>query len=83
MVAVELALRTVIAAGRRKAHLILRSDNQGVIGALAAGKSHGRQENTILQHILRLFYENEIWFSVRYVPSAENLADAPSRGVRP
>jgi hypothetical protein len=36
MVAIELALRTLVAAKVKNAHLSLRSDNQGVIGALAA-----------------------------------------------
>jgi hypothetical protein len=80
MVAIELALRTLVAAKVKNAHLSLRSDNQGVIGALAAGKSYNAQENTILQQILQLYHEHSIWFTITYIPSKENPADPPSRG---
>ncbi|KAF7347710.1 putative reverse transcriptase domain protein [Mycena venus] len=83
MVAVELALRTILASSLSNVHLTLRSDNQGVIGALAAGRSYGVQENIILQHILHLFHKHKIWFTIRYIPSKENPADAPSRGILP
>jgi hypothetical protein len=80
MVAIELALRTLVAAKVKNAHLSLRSDNQGVIGALAAGKSYNAQENAILQQILQLYHEHSIWFTITYIPSKENPADPPSRG---
>lgn len=81
MVAIELALRTVIASKLANVHFKLRSDNQGVIGALAAGKSYNEQENAILQHILSLFHDHSIWFTIEWVASAENPADDPSRGI--
>ena len=34
MVVVKLALRTIIASGRRKLHIIIHSDNQGVIHSI-------------------------------------------------
>lgn len=80
-VAIELALRTLIASGVSNTHIKLRSDNQGVIGALAAGRSYNIQENTVLQHILRLFDEHSIWLRIEWIPSEENPADAPSRGT--
>ncbi|KAJ7764312.1 hypothetical protein B0H16DRAFT_1413939 [Mycena metata] len=83
MVAVELAVRALVAAGHRNKHFVLRSDNQGVVGALAAGRSRGRQENSILQHILQLFDDHSIWLTIVYVPTADNIADGPSRGVLP
>lgn len=83
MVAIELALRALIASGVTNAHFILRSDNQGVIGALAAGRSYNAQENVILQQILRLYHEYSIWFTIVWVPSKENTADAPSRAIFP
>ncbi|KAJ7039272.1 hypothetical protein C8F04DRAFT_950211 [Mycena alexandri] len=83
MIAVELALRAVIAAKMSSVHIVLRSDNQGVIGALAAGRSFGIQENNVLQHVLQLFHDHDIWFTIVYVPSAMNIADAPSRGELP
>jgi hypothetical protein len=82
-VAIELALQTLVASKVSKEHLHLRSDNQGVIGALAAGKSYNAQENTVLQQILRLYHEHEIWFTITYIPSKKNPADPMSRGEFP
>jgi hypothetical protein len=48
MVAVELAYLTVIAAGFSNCHIILRSDNQGVVGALKNNASCNQQQNAIL-----------------------------------
>lgn len=83
MVAVELALRSLIAAGFRDTHFLLRSDNQGVVGALRAGFSCSSQQNTILRHIVSLLLEHSLWFTTVWVASADNPADAPSRGVFP
>jgi hypothetical protein len=83
MVAVELAIRTLVTAGYRGAHFALRSDNQGVIGALAAGRSYGMQENAILQRIIRLYEEYDIWLTISYVPTEQNISDGPSRGKFP
>jgi hypothetical protein len=81
MVAIELALRTLVASKVSKAHLHLRLDNKGVIGVLAAGKLYNAQENTILQQILCLYHEHEIWFT--YTPSKENPVDLMSQGEFP
>jgi hypothetical protein len=83
MVAIELGLRSVIAAGFRNAHFILRSDNQGVVGAFKAGMSRNPAQNAILRHIIFLFQEHSLWFSTVWVASEDNPADAPSRGVFP
>jgi hypothetical protein len=80
MVAIELALRTLVVSKVTNAHLHLRSDNMGVIGALAVGKLYNAQENAILQQILRLYHEHSIWFTITYIPSKENPADPMSRG---
>ncbi|KAG1896639.1 uncharacterized protein F5891DRAFT_958285 [Suillus fuscotomentosus] len=81
MVAIELGLCCVISAGFHNAYFILRSDNQGVVGAFKAGISHNSEQNSILCCIIFLFQEFSMWFSIIWVPSAENLADAPSHGV--
>lgn len=80
MVAVELALRTLVAAGFRDCHIILRSDNKGVIGALKQDMSRNSSQNKIVRHILNLFFDYDIWLTIEYVPSADNPADPPSRG---
>lgn len=83
MVAIELALLAVVAAGFRRVHFIVHSDNQGVIGALASGRSRNPQQNFVLRRIVSGFLEHRIWFSVSYIPSAENPADPPSHGIFP
>ena len=83
MVAVELAIRTLITGKFSKCHVIVRSDNQGVVGALQAGRSRGTQQNSILREIVKLIQDNELWISTIWVPTSENQADNPSRGVFP
>jgi hypothetical protein len=78
MVAIKLALRTLVALKVSKVHLHLRSDNQDVIGALVAGKLCNTQENTILQQILHLYHEHKIWFTITYIPLKKNPADPMS-----
>jgi hypothetical protein len=83
MVAVELALHSVIAAQYHSVHLIIRSDNQGVVGASHAGKSHNNASNLILCKITDLFLENDLWITITWIPTSHNLADGPSCGVFP
>lgn len=81
MVAVELGLRALVERGYANAHIRMRSDNQGVVGALDAGRSRGVASNRVLQRIVALMLTHDIWLSVDWVASADNPADAPSRGV--
>jgi hypothetical protein len=81
MVAIELAIRTLVTAKFANVHIIVRSDNQGVVGALTAGRSRGFQQNAILHEIVRLIQEHNLWISSIWIPTSENLADSPSRGV--
>lgn len=83
MIAIELAVRTLVAGKLSNAHVIIRSDNQGVIGALRGGKSRGEQQNAILRKIVWLMQEHGIWVSTEYVNTKENPADGPSRGIFP
>jgi hypothetical protein len=39
MVAVELAIQTLVANSYRDMHVMIQSDNQGVVGTLKAGNS--------------------------------------------
>jgi len=80
MVAVELVLITLVAAGIYSAHLILRSDNSGVCGTMAAGKSCNPTQNDILRHTVELLRDSELTVTVNWISTNENLADTPSRG---
>lgn len=81
MVAVELAVHALVEKGVHDAHVLIRSDNKGVVGALDAGKSRGIQANRVLQRIVTKMMENSIWISLEWVASADNISDAPSRGL--
>lgn len=83
MLAIELGLRALIERGHVDAHIRIRSDNQGVVGALQAGKSRGVEANRVLQRVVTLMLEHRVWLSVDWVASADNPADAPSRGMPP
>nr|GAT51024.1 DNA breaking-rejoining enzyme [Mycena chlorophos] len=83
MVAIEFGLRLAVERGFTDTHFHIRSDNQGVIGALDSGKSRNSEQNRVLRRIVSLLRTHSLWISTTYVPSAENLADAPSRGFPP
>jgi hypothetical protein len=83
MVAVELGLLFAVHCGFTDVHFIIKSDNQGVIHAIEGGKSRSPEQNTVLQRITLLLSTYKLWISSLYVPSIENLADPPSRGVPP
>jgi hypothetical protein len=79
MVAVELAMRTLISNGFHSCHVVLRSDNQGVVGALKASRCRNSESNQILRKIVGLIQSHKVWITTTWIPTAENLADAPSR----
>ncbi len=67
MVVIELGLRTLIAKGLKDCHIVIRSDNQGVVGALLAGYSRNTQQNAILRCIVFLMKESGIWLSTVWI----------------
>ncbi|KAG1799494.1 uncharacterized protein BJ212DRAFT_1273415 [Suillus subaureus] len=85
MVAVDLGLRALIHFGLRDAHICFCSDNQGVEGAIRAGRSRSPAQNDILRSLLAFTHNHGIWFSVKWVKSADNLSlsDGISRGTFP
>ncbi|KAF8828457.1 hypothetical protein HHX47_DHR3000091 [Lentinula edodes] len=83
MVAVELAVRTLVSTGIRDARVVVRSDNEGVVGALRKGCSRGSEQNLILRNIIELMQAHHIWVECNWVSTHENPADGPSRGVFP
>jgi hypothetical protein len=81
IVAIELGLRFAIHKGYSDTHFLIKSDNQGVIYAIQGGKSRSPTQNLVLQHITTLLSQHKLWISSLYVPSVDNLADPPSRGL--
>ena len=83
MVAVEMAVHTLISVKFNNCHMVICSDNMGVIGALGTGKSCGVQQNLILHEIIRLIQDNNLWISTFWISTLNNPADRPSRGIFP
>lgn len=81
MVAIELGLLLAVHQGHSDVHFVVKSDNQGVIHAIEGGKSRSPEQNSVLQRITSVLARHKIWVSSSYVPSADNLADLPSRGL--
>lgn len=83
MVAVELAVRTLVTSGYSGSRFLIRSDNEGVVGALKKGNSRGHEQNLILRKIVKLMQEHGIWVKCSWVSTHDNPANDPSRGVFP
>lgn len=81
MVAIELAIGTLISSGHSRIRMCICSDNKGVVGALKKGCSRGPEINLILRKIIELMQEHEIWVECIWVSTHDNPADDPSRGV--
>jgi hypothetical protein len=81
MIAIELGLRVAIDLGHCYIHFQVHSDNTSIIGSVGAGKVHNIQQNWALQRITALMCAHGLWVTLQYIPSAENMANAPSRGL--
>jgi hypothetical protein len=62
-------------------HLLVHTDNTGVIGAWNKRSSRNKGTNTIIGRTLRILLRNQCFLSLVYIESAANPADAPSRGA--
>jgi hypothetical protein len=83
LVGVELGLRVAIAAGCHSAPLVIRSDNVGVVRSLMTEKERNPERLTVLRSIQQLSHAYNIEIMPRWIPTKENPADGPSRGVFP
>ncbi|CAE6477081.1 unnamed protein product [Rhizoctonia solani] len=81
MSALELTLEAAITCDIHDATLHFHSDNQGVVFAMAAGRSRNTPQNEAIKRI----YARASIFGLRirtsYIASSENPADPPSRGI--
>lgn len=83
MVAVELAIYAIHAAGHRHCKILVHSDNMGVIGAMAKGRSPNYHINRSIRRTADITFPNLILPLFEYVESSLNPADCISRGVLP
>jgi len=82
-IAVEFVIGTIAALGHRDLHLLLRSDNTGVIGSFHKGRSRNFQVNFSIRRTELVLDASKLSFVSSYVQSADNLADPISRGILP
>jgi hypothetical protein len=82
-IALDLAVSCVIALGVRDASITCGCDNQGVVYAWAVGRSRNPHQNAVFMSLMEKADAANLHITVKYVRSAENPADDPSRGVRP
>jgi hypothetical protein len=83
-VAVELAVFFLLSSYRlQNRHFLIHVDNQGVVGAWNSRSSRNPAQNEVLGRVLRMLLRAQCFLSMVYVPSDENPADMPSRGVSP
>ena len=64
-------------------HVTLHGDNRGVVEGWWKGCSANRPTNRVFRRIFQLTEVCDRTFYTRYVPSKQNPADAPSRGIYP
>jgi hypothetical protein len=80
-VALELLIYVLEEQGIRDSHIILHSDNQGVIGAFDKGQSRNFKVNLSIQRSSSVLAASNISISVIYIESKLNPADPISCGI--
>ena len=82
-VAVELAILATRAMGIRDADVLIRSDNEGVIGAFSKGRCSNFMTNLSIRRSDEVYSDVGISVTLIYVNTVDNLADPISRGILP
>lgn len=83
-VAVELAVFFLISSFKiHDRHLLIHSDNMGVVEGWKNRSSRNAEQNAILLRIMHMLNSCRSFVTLDYVPSAQNPADPPSRGLDP
>lgn len=78
--AVEFAIRTLDRRNIHDVNVLIRSDNQGVIGAWEKGRGRNFEVNLSIRRAQVIALERNLSFSFTFIESSENLADPISRG---
>ena len=71
-------LRSTARHAKRTTFLI---DAQAVLGAIAKGRSSSGAIKRDVRHAAALILAGDIWLRTAYIPSEDNPADEPSRGI--
>ena len=79
----ELLVIALCAISNKGEHITVYGDNRGVVEGWWKRSSANKPTNCVFRHILELSESRDRCIYTRYVPSAQNPADAPSRGRYP
>jgi hypothetical protein len=79
----ELLVTSLLSISKEGDHIKVYGDNRGVVEGWWKRSSANKQTNWVFRRILELSENHSRFIHMRYVPSAENPADAPSRGHFP
>ena len=79
----ELLAHCVFSLSGEGEHIVLHSNNQGVVEGWWKRCSTNKPTNHIFRHVLQLSEDRGRKIHTRYVPSAKNPTDGPSRGLYP
>ena len=79
----ELLARCIFSLSGEGEHIVLHGNNRGVVEGWWKHCSANKPTNHIFQHVLQLSEDRGRKIHTRYVPSAKNPADGPSRGLYP
>lgn len=88
-IAVELGLLMAVhhnlvqSRPRHQPHLLVRSDNSGVVHTVNGGRSRSQETNSVLKRLYVCCANHGIHLQAVYVPSRDNVTDALSRGDVP
>jgi hypothetical protein len=82
-VAIELIINILHLSNITDANVLVRSDNQGVIGAFQRGRSRNKMTNEVIQRSEARMDSSNLSISLVYVETSINLADPISRGILP
>ena len=79
----ELLIRHLLTISKEGEHITVYGDNRGVVEGWWKKSSANKPTNKVFRRILEVSESSNRTIYRRYVPSAENPADAPSRGRYP
>ena len=79
----ELLTLYVISSSSDGSHFKVYGDNKGVVEGWWKGRSRNRQTNIVFRHLHSILGTQQCTVHTRHVPSKDNPADGPSRGIYP
>lgn len=82
-VAIELVIRVAEAHGIKDQDFLIRSDNEGAIGAYRKGRSRNFESNLCVRRSEEILDRSNLSITLLYVETSTNLSDCVSRGDLP